>query len=199
MKLLQEKVDGYEGRISKLTEELSDLEQRHECVHGKYHFLKISFAAGVEKLFEEMPEFLAYYGLIAPAMDRENVDISAFFDWVRSCLAMLDAGAQLHSDLSAAVAACTLAASVCRLFPDDAANPQSISKAQLRHLRDPRYKWPADEEVFPEALSALPKNIAKNFVSSFFSARGANLVRAEGVRLHEQVWSCRGFYDSFCI
>ena len=54
-------------------------------------------------------------------------------------------------------------------------------------MRDPTFVWPSPDEVRPEALHALPKNIAKNFTSSFFKTHGRELVRGEAERLRRQV------------
>jgi len=41
-------------------------------------------------------------------------------------------------------------------------------------------QWPSTEEVKPETLPALPRNIAKNFMATFFQERGRELVAHEG-------------------
>lgn len=67
--LLKSKVESHEAKIDGLTEELDKLKQTHEHVHGKYRSLKQSFTVGVEKLFEEIPTFMAYYGLVPSKCD----------------------------------------------------------------------------------------------------------------------------------
>jgi hypothetical protein len=48
-------------------------------------------------------------------------------------------------------------------------------------------QWPTLEEVKPEALAALPKNIDKNFMATFLQERGHELVAHEGQRMRDQV------------
>jgi hypothetical protein len=52
-------------------------------------------------------------------------------------------------------------------------------KAQLRSMREALFQWPSPDEVRPEALPPLPKNIAKNFTGVFFCSSGRDLVCAE--------------------
>ena len=50
----------------------------------------------------------------------DTVGLSSFFQWLRACVAMLDAGAHFHKDISAMVAVRTLSAVVYGLFPSEA-------------------------------------------------------------------------------
>ena len=59
----------------------------------------------------------------------------------------------------------------------------TVSKTKLRTLRDPAVQWPSTDEVKSEALAALPRNIAKNFMATFFQEKGQELVAHEGERL----------------
>lgn len=98
---------------------------------------------------------------------------------------MLDARGKLYGDLSAVVATRTLAASVCSLLPDD--DSSAISKVQLKELCKEKYVWPSDESMQPDILPGLPKNIAKNFMNTFYKEKGVALVRSEGLCLSTQV------------
>ena len=62
-----------------------------------------------------------------------------------------------------------------------------MSKSRLRTLHDPGVQWPSTKEVKPETLPALPRNIAKNFMATFFQERGRELVTHEGDRMKAQV------------
>ena len=81
----------------------------------------------------------------------------------------------------------SLSAAVCKLLPEGGGSEASLMKTQLRTMRDSTFVWPSPDEVRPEALPALPKNIAKNFTSSFFKTHGRDLVRGEAERLQRQV------------
>ena len=96
-------------------------------------------------------------------------------------------GNRAMGDLSAAVAVWSLSAAVCKLLPEGSGAEASLTKAQLCTMRDPTFVWPSPDEVRPEALHALPKNIAKNFTLSFLKTHGRELVRGEAERLRRQV------------
>ena len=104
---------------------------------------------------------------------------NAFFKWLRACIALLDARAHFHEDISAVVAVRTLRAAVYGLFPAEADAASGVTKAQLRSLRDASFRWPGEEAVCPEMLPALAKNIAKNFMDHFFKGEGRSIVRRE--------------------
>ena len=70
---------------------------------------------------------------------------------------MVDAGAHFHEDISAVVAVRTLSAAVYGLFPTEAGATGGVTKAQLRSLRGPNFRWPGEEAVRPETLPALAK------------------------------------------
>ena len=116
-----------------------------------------------------------------------SILISELFRWLRACVSMATCGNRAMGDLSAAVAVRSLSAAVCKLLPEGSGAEASLTKAQLRTMHDPTFVWPSPDEVRPEALHALPKNIAKNFTSSFFKTHERELVRGEAERLRRQV------------
>ena len=52
-------------------------------------------------------------------------------------------------------------------------------------MRNLTFEWPSPNEVHPDALPPLPKNIAKNFTATFFKTSGRDLVRAEVEQLQK--------------
>jgi hypothetical protein len=108
-----------------------------------------------------------------------SISISELFQWLRACVSMATCGNRAMGDLSAAVAVRSFSAAVCKMLPEGSGAEYSLMKAQLRTMRDRTFVWPSPDEVRPEALHALPKNIAKNFTSSFFKTHGRDLVRGE--------------------
>ena len=94
-------------------------------------------------------------------------------------------GNRAMGDLSAAVAVRSHSAAICKLLPEGGGAEAAMTKTQLRTLRDPTFEWPSLDEVRPEALPPLPKNIAKNFTSGFFKTHGRDLVRGEAERLRK--------------
>src|SRR6185437_8182312 len=95
---------------------------------------------------------------------------------------------------SATVAVRSLSAAVYKLLPKGSGAEAAVTKTQLRTMRDPTFEWPSPDEVRHEALPPLPKNIAKNFTSSFFKTHGRDLVRGEIDRLRKQV-CLQSFYE----
>jgi hypothetical protein len=102
---------------------------------------------------------------------------------------MLDTGAHFNEDISAVVAVRTLSATVYSLFPSEAASASTVTKAQLCCLHDEGFPWPGEDAVRPEALPALAKNIAKNFMDHFFKGEGHAIVRRKVDRMKAQVVS----------
>ena len=131
---------------------------------------------------------LAKFAIDPPEISQEeNVEVAELFRWIRASLAMARSGADFKCELSATVAAHTLSAAVCRLLPaESSASSTGIVKAQLRLLRDSCFEWPSLDSLRPEALPALPKNIAKNF-AKYFHEKGRLLVDVELERMKDQV------------
>ena len=100
---------------------------------------------------------------------------------------MTDCGSQFFGELNAGVAAHSLIAVVCSLLEAPACGKAAMSKTKLRTFRDPAVQWPSTDEVKPEVLAALPCNIAKNFMATFFQERGRELVAHEGECMTAQV------------
>ena len=112
-----------------------------------------------------------------------SVELVELFRWLRYCVATTDCGSQFFGELNAGVVARSFIAAVCSLLKATASGEASVTKSRLRTLRDPGVQWPSTEEVKPETLPALPRNIAKNFMATFFQERGRELVAHEGDRL----------------
>ena len=92
---------------------------------------------------------------------------------------MATSGNLAIGDLSAAVAVRSLSAAVYKLLPEGGVAEAAVTKAQLCSMRDSTFEWPSLDEVHPEALPPLPKNIAKNFTASFFKTCRGDLIQAE--------------------
>ena len=167
-----------------------DAEKWRALMHKHFHSFKESVRAWATKLQKELPQILKKYGLDAPDVSsRDTIGVDDFFKWLRACIAMLDAGAHFNEDINAVVAVRTLSAAVYSLFPSEAASASIVTKPQLRCLRDEGFPWPGEDAVRPEALLALAKNIAKNFMDHFFKGEGRAIVRREVDRMKSQVIS----------
>jgi len=126
--------------------------------------------------------------------EANSVELFELFRWLRCCVAMTDCGSQFFGELHASVAARSLIAAVCSLLEALAGGEASVTKSRLRTLRDPGVQWPSTEDVKPETLPALPRNITKNFMATFFQQRGRELVAHEGDHMKAQVWPLLCFY-----
>jgi hypothetical protein len=107
-------------------------------------------------------------GLSAPDLSptANSISISELFRWLRACVAMVTSGSRAMGDLSAAVAVRSLSAAICKFIPAEGGVEAAVTKAQLRSMCDLSFAWPSPDEVHPEALSPLPKNIAKSFTAT---------------------------------
>jgi hypothetical protein len=112
----------------------------------------------------------------------------AFYEWVSACFDLIDMNTKIFGELGAAVGVRTLAYSVCSLIPTDRPSSEKIvSKNDLRRLTKDDYGWPADAELDVTRLPVLAKNLAKNFMNTFFAESGSRLTLHESVRLSAQV------------
>ena len=125
-----------------------------------------------------MHRLLERFGIEAPPLAGEEanfVELVELFRWLCCSVSMTDCGNQFFGELNAGVAARSLIAMVCSLVEAPADGEASVTKSRLRTLRDPSVQWPCAEEVKPETLPALPRNIAKNFMATFFSRKKAGV------------------------
>jgi hypothetical protein len=95
---------------------------------------------------------------------------------------------KIFGELAAAVGVRTLAYSVCSLVPPDRpSSEKTINKGDLRRLTKENFEWPSDADLDVGQLPVLPKNLAKNFMNTFFTQRGYQLTLDESARLSAQV------------
>jgi len=114
-----------------------EAETRRTLMRNRFHTFKESVRTGAAKLQKVLPDLLEKYGFEAPEVSSEDtVGVDVFFKWLRACIAMRDAGAHFHEDISVVVAVRTLSAAVYGLFLAEAGNAGSVTKAQLCSLHD---------------------------------------------------------------
>jgi hypothetical protein len=95
---------------------------------------------------------------------------------------------KIFGELGAAVEVRTLAYYVCSLVPvDRPSSEKTVSKSDIRRLTKDDYGWPSDAELDVSKLPVLAKNLAKNFMNTFFAECGSRLALDESVRLSAQV------------
>jgi hypothetical protein len=107
---------------------------------------------------------------------------------VSVCFDLIAMNTKIFGELGVAVGVRTLAYSVCSLIPADRpSSEKTVSKDDLRRLTKDDYGWPADAELDVTRLPVLAKNLAKNFMNTFFAERGSCLTLDESVRLSAQI------------
>jgi hypothetical protein len=107
---------------------------------------------------------------------------------VSVCFDLITMNTKIFDELGAAVGVRTLAYSVCSLIPADRpSSEKTVNKSDLRRLTKDDYGWPTDAELDVAQLPVLAKNLAKNFMNTFFAERGSRLTLDESVRLSAQV------------
>jgi hypothetical protein len=114
--------------------------------------------------------------------------VGAFYEWVSACFDLIAMNTKIFGELGAAVGVRTLAYSVCSLVPSDhPSSEKTISKGDLLRLTKDNFEWPTDAELDVAQLPVLAKNLAKNFMNTFFAQRGPRLTLDESVHLRAQV------------
>jgi hypothetical protein len=133
-------------------------------------------------------ELLGQCNLGAPPILFPRCTVEAFYEWVNACFDLIAMNTKIFGELGAAVGVRTLAYSVCSLVPADRpSSEKTISKGHLRRLMKDNFEWPTDAELDVTQLPVLAKNLAKNFMNTFFAQRGFCLMLDESVRQNAQV------------
>jgi hypothetical protein len=142
----------------------------------------------VEVLCLEVLKLLGQCNLDAPQTFFPQCTVGAFYEWVSACFDLITMNTKIFGELGAAVGVRMLAYSLCSLIPvDRPSSEKTVSKNDLRRLTKDDYGWPADAELDVARLPVLAKNLAKNFMNTFFAERGSCLTLDESVHLSAQV------------
>jgi hypothetical protein len=103
---------------------------------------------------------------------------------VSTCFDLITMNTKIFGEVGVAVGVRTLAYSVCSLVPADRpSSEKTVSKNDLRLLTKDDYGWPTDAELDVSRLPVLAKNLAKDFMNTFFAERRYLLTLDESVRL----------------
>jgi hypothetical protein len=141
-----------------------------------------------ETLRSEVLELLGQCNLDAPPIAFPQCTVGAFYKWVSACFDLITMNTKIFGELRAAVGVRTLAYSVCSLIPvDRPSSEKTVSKSDLRRLTKDDFGWPTDAELNVAQLHVLAKNLAKNFMNTFFAECRSRLTLDESVRLSAQV------------
>jgi hypothetical protein len=170
-----------EAKLAKAQNELSQLSnvlERYRAEHIR----------SAETLRSEILELLGQCNLDAPPTAFPKCTVGAFYDWVSACFDLITMNTKIFCELGAAVGVRTLAYSVCSQIPvERPSSEKTISKNDLRLLTKDDHRWPSDAELDVTQLPVLAKNLAKNFLNTFFAERRSRLTLDESARLSAQV------------
>jgi hypothetical protein len=166
------------AEAQKEASQLSDMLERYRAEHIR----------SAETLRSDILELLGQCNLDAPPTSFPRCTVGAFYEWVSACFDLIAMNAKIFGELGAAVGVRALAYSVCCLVPADGpSSEKTISKSDLRRLRKDNFEWPTDAKLDVAQLPMLAKNLAKNFMNTFFAERGSRLTLDESVLLSAQV------------
>jgi hypothetical protein len=166
------------AEAQKVASELSGTLERYRADHIR----------SAEALRTDVLQLLAQCNLVAPPIPFPRCTVESYYEWVNACFDLLAMNTKIFGELGAAVGVRALAYSVCSLVPSDrSSSEKTISKSDLHRLTKDNFEWPADADLDVAQLPVLPKNLAKNFMNTFFAQRGYRLTLNESARLSAQV------------
>jgi hypothetical protein len=170
-----------EAKLAEVQKEASELNETLE----RY---RVDHIRGAERLRDDILQLLDQCNLSAPPVPLPHCSVESFYEWVNACFDLISVNTKIFGELAAAVGVRTLAYSVCSLMPPDRpSSEKTISKGDLRRLTKENFEWPSDAELEVGQLPVLPKNLAKNFMNTFFARCGYQLTLDESERLKAQV------------
>jgi hypothetical protein len=170
-----------EAKLAEVQKEASELS-------GTLEWCRADHIQSAEALRTDILGLLEQCNLGAPPIPFPQCSIEAFYEWVNACFDLVAMNTKIFGELGAAVGVRTLAYSVCSLVPvDRPSSEKTISKSDLRRLTKDNFEWPTDTNLDVAQLPVLAKNLAKNFMNTFFAQRGYRLTLDESVRLSAQV------------
>jgi hypothetical protein len=179
-----------EAKLAEAQKEASELS-------GTLERYRVDHIRSTEALRTDILELLGRCNLGALPIPFPQCSVEAFYEWVNTCFDLIAMNTKIFGELGAAVGVRTLAYSVCSLVPADrSSSEKTISKSDLRRVTKDNFEWPADADLDVAQLPVLAKNLAKNFMNTFFAQRGYRLTLDESVRLSAQVRRSH-FYSRF--
>lgn len=134
---------------------------------------------------KKVHDLVVDYGLsLAPYVVKEMFT-GQVCDWLSTGVSSLVSIGCSFRELGAVVAVRSLDHTIYSLFKTSGDSEPSMTKSDLRQLRDANFAWTTETSV--ERIPVLPKNIAKNFMQTFFKKFGCVLIVAEGRRVLSKV------------
>jgi hypothetical protein len=152
-----------EAKLAEAQKEASELSRTLE----RYRADDIRSA---EALRNDILQQLDQCNLSAPPIPFPQCTVESYYEWVNTCFDLISTNTKIFGELGAAVGVRTLAYSVCSLVPPDRpSSEKTISKSDLRRLTKDNFEWPTDADLDVGQLPVLPKNLARNFMNTFFA------------------------------
>jgi hypothetical protein len=170
-----------EAKLAEVQKEASELS-------GALERYRTDHIQSAEALRNDILQLLDQCNLSAPPIPFPRCTVESYYEWVNACFDLISMNTKIFGELGAAVGVRTLAYSVCSLVPSDRpSSEKTISKSDLRRLTKENFEWPTDADLDVGQLPVLPKNLAKNFMNTFFAQCGYQLTLDESARLSAQV------------
>jgi hypothetical protein len=167
---------------------LAEVQREASELNGALERYRTDHIRSAETLRDDILQLLDQCNLSAPPVPLPRCTVESFYEWVNACFDVISMNTKIFGELGAAVGVRTLAYSVCSLVPPDRpSSEKTISKSDLRRLTKENFEWPSDAELDVGQLPVLPKNLAKNFMNTFFARHGYQLTLDESERLSAQV------------
>jgi hypothetical protein len=179
-----------EAKLAEAQKEASELS-------GALERYRADHIRSAEALRTDILELLGQCNLGAPPIPFPQCTVESFYEWVNACFDLIAMNMKIFGELGAMVGVRTLAYSMFSLVPADrSSSEKTISKSDVRRLTKDNYEWPTDADLNIAQLPVLAKNLAKNFMNTFFAQRGYRLTLDKSVRLSAQVRRSH-FYSRF--
>jgi hypothetical protein len=170
-----------EAKLAEAQKEASELSRTLERYRADH-------IRSAEALRTDILQLLDQCNLSAPPIPFPRCTVESYYQWVNACFDLLSTNTKIFGELGAVVGVRTVAYSVCSLVPSDRpSSEKTISKSDLQRLTKDNFEWPTDADLDVGQLPVLPKNLAKNFMNTFFAQRGYCLTLDESARLSAQV------------
>jgi uncharacterized coiled-coil protein SlyX len=180
--------ENLQSRLADMEAKLAEAQEKASGLSGTLDRYRTDHLRSAEALRNDILQVLEQCNLEAPPVRFPRCTVESFYEWVNACFDLLAMNTKIFGELAAAVGVRTLAYSVCSLVPPDRpSSEKTISKGDLRRLTKDNFAWPSDADLDVSQLPVLPKNLAKNFMNTFFAQRGYQLTLDESARLSAQV------------
>jgi hypothetical protein len=158
--------------------ELVDLRRAHDNLVLEHETYCDEIERHVSPHCKNLNDLLVDHGLNPASYDVKEMFIGQVFDWLSNMVSSLASAGRSFGELGAVVASRNLYHVIYSLFKSSEDGEPSLTKSDLRQLCDVNFSWPIETSV--ERILVLPKNIAKNFMQTFFKKFGFGLTVAEG-------------------